>query len=223
MDGAVAVKVEALKIASVDPMHIRQVSWAVGPKEPAMVEAVAPRLVAVAMAPPERELPAPVPTAPGGAVFEPLVSAPHPEPLPRPGERETKSEHLKLALETLKAQGERLAEQARSDALELGILIARRILEKEITANLDGIFSLLKSAIRRAGEDHITRVRVNPDDLERLQGAASSDFSMGKIELEGDPSLGRGDVMVDTEQHTIDGRLSTRFEELVRQLDGNGP
>ena len=38
MDGAVAVKVEALKIASVDPMHIRQVSWAVGPKEPAMVE-----------------------------------------------------------------------------------------------------------------------------------------------------------------------------------------
>ena len=40
-------------------------------------------------------------------------------------------ETIRFALEALRAQGERLAEQARSDALELGILVARRILERE--------------------------------------------------------------------------------------------
>ena len=142
-----------------------------------------------------------------------ITPPPAPEPL-----RERES--LRLAIEALRSQGEKLAEQARSDALELGILIARRILEQEITANLDGIFALIKSAIRRAGEEHVTKLRLHPEDVKHLQASAQSEFSLGKIELIADASLERGDVMVDTAQHTIDGRLSTRFDELVRQLDG---
>ncbi len=209
MDGAVAVKLESMKIAEVNPKHIRGVSWAPSPVEPAMPEFVP---VAASPAPPVMS-----------PAFEPLVSAPLPDPLPLARAPVESFDSLRLAIEVLRSQGERLAEQARSDALELGILIARRILEREITTNLDGLFSLIKSAIRKAGEAHVTRIRLHPADVERVKDAAHSEFSLGKIELVADASLTPGDVMVDTAHHAIDGRLSTRFEELVRQLDGATP
>jgi flagellar assembly protein FliH len=144
----------------------------------------------------------------------PVASAPPPPPPPAPANHEL----LKLALQTLRAQGERLAEQARSDSLELGVIIARRILEREINSDLGAVFSLIKSAIRRAGEDHVTRVRVHPQDAAQLTESTGSEFSLGSIEIAPDPSLERGDVMVDTEHHSIDGRLSTRMNELVKHL-----
>ncbi len=202
---------ESLKIVDIDPSRIKNVSWQPSPKEPALPSAtLPPASPEVYRSPVPQAAPSPSlhfehlpsePTAP--ASFSPLGEA-----------------QLHAAIEALRAQGERLAEQARSDSLELGILIARRILEKELASNLDGVFALIKSAIRRVGEDHVTRVRLNPNDVARFEKAASSTFSLGKIELIADAALKLGDVMVDTDHHTIDGRLTTRLEELVRQLDG---
>ena len=208
MQGTKSIPVEALKIVHVDPARIRNVSWAPSAPEPAVPD-LAPATPAAA--PPE-----PTYRSAPSAEFEPLRS----EPTPVPGFSPMAEQQLLAALAALKSQGERLAEQARSDALELGILIARRILERELSSNLDGVFSLIKSAIRKVGEDHVTRVRLNTIDVARFEAAARSDFSLGKIELVADPALDSGDVMVDTDSHTIDGRLATRFEELVRQLDG---
>ncbi|MDP1824558.1 MAG: FliH/SctL family protein [Archangium sp.] len=201
MIGTKAVPNEALKLALIDPSRIRNVAWTPSAPEPAL-----PELTLVPPPPP------PTPPPPG---FVPLASAPVGPAFTPEAERQ-----LKAAIEALNSQGQRLAEQARSDALELGILIARRIVERELSANLEGVFSLIKSAIRRVGEDHVTRVRLNSIDVIRFEAAARADFSLGTIELVADLTLEPGDVMVDTDSHTIDGRLSTRFEELVRQLDG---
>jgi flagellar biosynthesis/type III secretory pathway protein FliH len=43
------------------------------------------------------------------------------------------------------------------------------------------------------------------------------------VELAGDPQLAPGDVMVDADQHTVDGRLSTRLMEAARALDTPEP
>lgn len=206
MEGTGPVPVEALKIAHVDPSRIRSVSWAPSAPEPAL-----PDLLPVAPAPPPPEQYRESPSA----EFEPLCSEPA-----APAFSPVAEQQLLAAITALRSQGERLAEQARSDALELGILIARRIIERELSTNLEGVFSLIKSAIRRAGEDSVTRVRLHAGDVARFQSAARADFSLGTIELVADASLQPGDVMVDTQSHTIDGRLATRFDELVRHLDG---
>lgn len=203
MMGTKDVPNEALKLTHVDPARIRAVSWAPSVQAPAPTPFV----------PDEVDRPLPVEAA--------SAPAAPPAPIVVPAFSPAAEEKLHAAVLALKNQGERLAEQARSDSLELGILIARRILERELSSNLDGIFSLIKSAIRRAGEDHVTRVRLCPSDIERFRDDAISDFSLGKIELVADASLTSGDVMVDTGSHTIDGRLATRFEELVRQLGGS--
>jgi len=65
-------------------------------------------------------------------------------------------------------------------------------------------------------------VRLCPSDVERLRGAADSTFSLGPIELKADDSLEPGDVMVDADHRTVDGRLKARLEEIGRALDEEG-
>ena len=152
------------------------------------------------------------PSTPAAA---PLALAPTAASVPS----EQSLSRLEAALLTLKLQGERLAEQARSDALEVGLLVARRILEREISTDLEALFSLIKSAVRRVGEAHATVVRLSPRDFARLKEAADSSFSLGPDRAAAPTRRwSRGDVMVDTDHHTIDGRLKTRLEEIGRAL-----
>lgn len=220
MEGTQAVPVNDLALAPVDPARIRGVAWLPSPREPAL-----PDLEVRPPEPPRAPFAATLPVykdSPSG-VFTPMKSEPPPTPPPPPAPAfsELAEQKLEAALAALAAEGERLAEQARADALELGLLIARRIVERELAVNLESVFSLIKSAIRLAGEEHVTRVRLHPRDVARFEAAVHADFSLGKLQLAADPSLQPGDVMVDTASHAIDGRLATRFEELARQLDGS--
>lgn len=113
-----------------------------------------------------------------------------------------------------------MAQQARSDALELGLLVAKKILEREVSTNHEALFALIKSAIRRVGEARTTTVRLNPTDAQRIETQKEFALTLGEVTIEADESLAPGDVMVDTEHHTVDGRLATRLEEVARALDG---
>src|SRR5690349_16896293 len=59
---------------------------------------------------------------------------------------------LGAAVEALRNASDALAGEARSDALEVGFLIARRILETELTTSPEALVSLVRSTIRRLGE-----------------------------------------------------------------------
>jgi flagellar assembly protein FliH len=123
------------------------------------------------------------------------------------------------AVEVLKLQSARLAEQARSDALEIGFQVARRILEAEVKADPGTVIALAKSAMRRAGESRKIVVRAHPEDIATLEGAAEAgDLQVGvaTVEIQPDPGLARGDVLVDTDFGRVDGRLRTRLDELHR-------
>jgi flagellar assembly protein FliH len=206
------------------------VSWAVAAREPGL-----PVLLQSLSAPSQvirAALVPPASAAAPGVGFEVLGSAspptPHAAPLPPPPPPSSPAPSLlspmvEAAIAQLRLQGERLAEQARSDALEVGLMVARRILERELSTNVESLFSLIKSAIRKAGEARATVVRLHPDDLARLQDSSETAFTLGRVELAGDPQLAPGDVMVDADQHTVDGRLATRLMEAARALSAPEP
>jgi flagellar assembly protein FliH len=123
------------------------------------------------------------------------------------------------AVDLLRLQSDRLAEQARSDALEIGFLVARRILEAEVQASPEALFALVRGALKRAGESRRVAVRLHPEDVQPVEAAiASRDLAVGAaaVEVAADASLERGDVVVETDFGTVDGRLKTRFDELHR-------
>ncbi len=159
-----------------------------------------------------------------GAEFDPLPPTVTPPPAPlkmkasAPEPVAALQPRVEAAIATLRLQGERLAEQVRSDSLEIGLLVARRILEREVSIHLDAFFALIKSAIRRAGDARVTVVRVSPSDYARIQDAPAASLTLGRVEIREDDQLSVGDVMVDTDHHTIDGRMSTRLDEMARTL-----
>lgn len=188
--------------------------WSAAPLEPGL----SPRMTAPTPAPPP-SAPIAIPTAPMGLAFEPMPAAPMPPaPLPPPSVVIDHTPQLQSAIEALRQEGRLLGEQARSDALEIGVLIARRILERELTTSLDPLFGLIRSAIRRVGEARAIVVKVSQDDHRRLQDAPGSSLSLANVTLQIDEALGRGDVVIESELHGVDGRIDTRLEELRREL-----
>jgi flagellar assembly protein FliH len=132
---------------------------------------------------------------------------------------------LGAAVEQLRTISERLASEARADALEVGFLIARRILETELTTSPEPLVSLVRSTIRRLGEARKLVVKLSPADAEAVNAvltargpATLSSVATVQIEVVAEASLGRGDCLVEGDVGSVDGRIATRVEELRRAL-----
>ncbi len=132
------------------------------------------------------------------------------------------AERLAAGVSALRMTSERLAEQARSDALELALLVARRIVEAELSTNIERFFTVIRSVIRRAGESQRVVVRLHPEDAARVEAAggarALSSMAVAQIQISGDADLELGDCMVEADFGVVDGRLNTRLEEMRRLL-----
>jgi hypothetical protein len=152
--------------------------------------------------------------------MEPLAP-PLPPPLPQPGPEF--AQRLALAIADLRRTGERLAEQATADVLEMALLIARRIIESELATGPATLTGLIRSAIGRLGESRKIQVRLHPGDAEAVQKAEGADealagMTLARVEIRADATLSPGDCIVDGEHGTVDGRLSTRLDEVRRVL-----
>ena len=150
---------------------------------------------------------------------EPLAP-PLPPPIPQPGPEF--AERLARAVADLRRTGERLAEQTTADALELAILIARRIIEGELKTNPAALTGLIRSALARLGESRKVQLRLHPSDAANLEAAGDAGplggLAIARVEIRADATLSPGDCIVDGEQGTVDGRVATRMEEARRIL-----
>jgi flagellar assembly protein FliH len=135
------------------------------------------------------------------------------------------SERIGSAAQFLRQAAERLAAEARSDALEVGFMVARRILETDPSANVEHLVGLIRSAIRRLGESRHIKLQLCPEDARLVEETLKTDgaqamtsVASAQIEVVADSSLQRGDCVVAGDLGTVDGRINTRLEELRHAL-----
>jgi len=173
-----------------------------------------------APAPPARPAAAPVASAPAVDAND-AADAP-----PAPGDAgiapAVAAERLAGAVELLRSTSSRLAEQARADALEIGVRVARRILERELATGPEPLLALVRSALRRAGDSRTVTVRLHPADaavVRRAGREALGAVHVAKVALCADPDLARGDCVVEADFGVVDGRVSSRLAELRRVLE----
>ena len=139
------------------------------------------------------------------------------------------TERTASTIELLRATAERLAAEARTDALEIGFLVARRILEMELSASAEPLVNLVRAAVRRLGESRRIVIHLSPQDAQAISGIVESrgpqavaQAAISRVEIVSDPSLGRGDCLVEGDLVTVDGRINARVEELRRVLEASG-
>ncbi|MBX7115537.1 MAG: flagellar assembly protein FliH [Myxococcaceae bacterium] len=175
---------------------------------------------------PGKVAPAPPPSLPDKP--SPSVEVPRPRASPQPDAAyrppdiaNHNTERLVSAIQNLRLQSERLAEQARSDALELGFQVARRILEAELTTSPQPLFGLIRSAVQRLGESRRVVIHVSPGDLARVEdagGKGTLGLAVAQVDLVADATLQTGDCVIDGDFGSVDGRITTRLDELRREV-----
>jgi len=128
------------------------------------------------------------------------------------------AERVGRAIADLRRIGERVAADVASNALEIAVLLARRILEDELKSNPEALRGLVRSAVRRLGDVHKVTVHLSPTDVEAVNGVAGEaplgGLGIAKIEVVADTNLTHGDCVVESDAAKVDGRLGTRLEEL---------
>lgn len=175
---------------------------------------------AAAAAPAPLETVTPVPSSPSQGALLAGMLGPVPS-APGPWAAES-GRRLDAAVQRLKLESGRLADQARADALEIGFQVARRILEQELSSSPEPLFALVRSAVRRLGDARRLVIKLHPADAERIDttdGRQKLGLSLMQVEVAADPSLSPGDCVVESDQATVDGRLSTRLDEVRRGVE----
>lgn len=132
-------------------------------------------------------------------------------------------EQYAYGLEKLKFLGKSLETQARHEALEIALMVAKKIIQQEIVSNpLILIDEIKKAANSSMGRGELT-IRLHPDDLARVnekEPELADKFSaVAMISVIDDDSLELGDCIIDTDMEQINMTLDEQLKELKRALE----
>jgi flagellar biosynthesis/type III secretory pathway protein FliH len=118
-------------------------------------------------------------------------------------------------------QGERLAADLERAVPRMALLLAEKVIERELTRGEEGVRAVTEQVGRRLAAASAVAVRVAPDlahALNAWRAAGSAPAGLGDVAIHADASLRPGDWVVETEDGFFDGRLSTQLEEAWRVL-----
>jgi flagellar assembly protein FliH len=133
---------------------------------------------------------------------------------------------LARSIEAVAGLKPRLRQEAEREVVQLALVIARRVLRREIQVDREAVLGLVKAAFENASSREVTLVRVHPahaaQTAEYLRGIGAPET----IEVQPDAALELGAVVVETGRGTVDASLETQLEEishgLVDLLPGGG-
>ncbi len=136
---------------------------------------------------------------------------------------QTMAKRLENLIEALEREREGLLEKHQRELVELVRVVAERIAFCELKRSPEAIFSCLREALALVVEKARVTIRLNPQDLELIEGSAGElALDLGrfqKVEFRPDPGISRGGCLLETDFGLIDATLEHRREELFKALD----
>jgi flagellar assembly protein FliH len=106
-----------------------------------------------------------------------------------------------------------LDNEIEQELLELSMILARQILLHELKTHPEHILAALRQGIDCLPvKDQQVKIRLNPDDLTLVNGLYEhSELERKRWELESDPLLERGELVIDSHRSRVDMRLEERI------------
>jgi flagellar biosynthesis/type III secretory pathway protein FliH len=133
------------------------------------------------------------------------------------GRREGNAKVAALIAAT-RAERDRALGEARREIVTLAIAVAKRLVGDAVERDARVVESIARDAIERARGSSRLRILVAPADAPALAALASAHLI--PLEVEPDPTLGRGDCVVRADVGTIDARLDTKLAAFLDALLG---
>ena len=133
--------------------------------------------------------------------------------------------HIRQALEvSTQVERVRLEEvrQAESDIVELALAMAHKVILREASIEKDVVLDQVRQIVGQIDEKGLVRLRVHPDDRERLERVRTtitgSDGKPVRLQLEEDPTVQVGGVVLESNQYFIDASIATQLNEMWQEL-----
>jgi flagellar assembly protein FliH len=109
-----------------------------------------------------------------------------------------------------------LAESLETDAIELALTLAEKILAGAFQARPELVVEVVQGALRRIGDRRRITVLVNPDDLDVVRAAIGELTAQGSgvelCDLQADQRVGVGSAIVRTAEGEVDASVHTQLE-----------
>jgi len=116
-------------------------------------------------------------------------------------------------IEALRAE---VAEAVESDAIELALMLAGKILAGAFQARPELVVEIVQGALRRLSDRRRITVLVNPADLEVVKAAIGELTAQGSgvelCDLQSDERVGPGSAIVRTAEGEVDASVHTQLE-----------
>lgn len=129
---------------------------------------------------------------------------------------------LREAIEEVYAIREQVFRHSEEDLLKLSILVARKIIQQEVSQDRRILSNVVAAALDNAsGRDDVV-IRLNPDDLKLVNSQKQINLSgLGEkklLNLKPDDTIPAGGCVVETQMGEIDARLEKQLDEIYKRL-----
>ena len=115
-----------------------------------------------------------------------------------------------------------LHKDAERQAVELGLMIARKIVCHEVSIDPETIFRVLREALKKIGDQNDIRVKIHPSDLQAIHEAGFdvSAFIKGNGHVVVGPGDGicKGECVIETDFGFIDARMESQLQTIEESL-----
>jgi len=126
---------------------------------------------------------------------------------------------LHHALETTLAEldgiRDRIRRQIEREVVELALHVARKVVHHELATSKDAILCVVKDAIDQLDDPGKIAIRLNPEDLKRIQASGdrlkSVMDNLDSIQFEEDAGIDCGGCYIQTEFGEIDARIEEQI------------
>jgi flagellar assembly protein FliH len=115
-----------------------------------------------------------------------------------------------------------LRRRAERDVIQLALLIAKRVLHRQLSVDEEALTAIARVAFERLTRSELYRVVVNPQFAAAvtaaLSGSHRSSPAMSRVQIDPDPNCAPGTLTIHSAEGTIDASIDTQLEEISRGL-----
>ena len=126
-------------------------------------------------------------------------------------------ERLNASLAEIVSLRSDLRRRAERDVVRLALLIAKRVLHRELTVDSGALTALARFAFERLAHSESYRVTVHPHFAPAIAAALPASAAE-RVRIEPDPAYAPGTLIVNSPEGTIDASVDAQLEEIGRGL-----
>jgi len=126
-------------------------------------------------------------------------------------------ERLHASITEVLAMRPDLRRRAERDAVQLALLIARRVIHRQLSVDEEALTAIARVAFDRLTRSESYRVTVHPQFAAAVTAAVPGSHS-ARVRIDPDPDCALGTLIIHSAEGTIDASVDAQLEEINRGL-----